>query len=152
MMAIEMRTIHLLVGQRRTLTAWSHGEDGKIEAPATGARWSSTAPHVCRLDRLDGAVVVVTAEAPGASTLTVEHGTTLNEVEQVEETEVLWEAGPTDPSWGPYARKPKAATVQRTVPRLKTTERTLRDYLRVIVHDPAEAAPKPHVITISVEG
>jgi hypothetical protein len=145
----ELRTLHLLVGDRRRLVAWSHGENGRVEAPATGGRWTSTAPHVVSLDRSDGAVVVIEALQSGASTLTVEHSTTLNEVEQVEEVEVLWEAGPSDPSWGPYARKPKAATVQRVVPRLKTTEKVVSDYLRVVVHD-QEAAPRPHVLVINV--
>jgi hypothetical protein len=149
-MTIEMRTVHLLVGETRRLRAWSHGDDGKVEAPATGARWSSTAPGVVSLDRLDGAVVVVTAEAPGASTVAVQHATVVDDIEYVTTKEVLWEGRRDTANWSYLARKRPDAVVERQEPRLKRVEKVVQDFIRVIVHDPAEAPPLPRVLSIGI--
>jgi hypothetical protein len=147
----ELRELHLVVGETRRLTCWAHGEGGKVEGLGTGASWSVTAPQVCRLAGA-GAVVVVEALAPGGATVSVRHATVLDDVEHVTVREVLWEGRADTANWGPHARRRPDATVERSEPRLKKVERTLTDYIRVIVHDPGEAAPTPRVITIGVEG
>jgi hypothetical protein len=149
MMTIEVRKLHLLPGQRKTLTCWAHGESGEVEGLATGASWSSTAQDACRLDRLDGAVVIIEALAPGAATIGVRHATTVDDVEYVTVRETLWE-GRQDTNWSYLPRKRPDAVVERQEPRLKRVEKVVTDFIRVIVHDPAEAPPLPHVLSIGI--
>jgi hypothetical protein len=108
-----------------------------------------TVPGVVSLDRLDGAVVVVEALAPGGATVSVRHATTVDDVEYVTVRETLWE-GRQDANWSYLPRKRPDAVVERQEPRLKKVEKVVTDFIRVIVHGPADSPPRPHVISIGI--